>query len=357
MDEITVNRLHERNDAIIRAVIRKADKVCPGALELIGITGSFQNGTFYEKSDLDLFIVIGDDSGYRLAKCFILGDVGFDIYCKTWNDLEYMAEFPHPHIKPLAECDIVYSSGNAAMERYLGLRDKLNERLSMPVDAALLSKVRVFFGDALRFLGEMQISDSYGRRKYLAAGILHSAEYVLFMLNRKYIKSGVSGTPDELCSLELLPDGFAALYHALISADTYDSVLTAAVGLTGAVGRFIDSIGKSVSKPKPDAASLYGTYEEIHSNWYNKIKRAALTGDGYLSLMTMAACQQFYDEMTQLFDTGDINMFGADFPDDISLRANCFDTAKEKWRILYDNSGISVVRYDSIDEFVNDYLK
>lgn len=61
--------------------------------------------------------------------------------------------------------------------------------------------------------------------------------------------------------------------------------------------------------------------------------------------------------MTQLFDTGDINMFGADFPDNISLRANCFDTAKEKWRILYDNSGISVVRYDSIDEFVNDYLK
>ena len=35
----------------------------PGALALIGIYGSFMTGDFYEKSDIDLMIVINDERG------------------------------------------------------------------------------------------------------------------------------------------------------------------------------------------------------------------------------------------------------------------------------------------------------
>ena len=55
--------LEERNQKIIDAVIEKANKVCPGALALIGIYGSFMTGDFYEKSDIDLMIVINDERG------------------------------------------------------------------------------------------------------------------------------------------------------------------------------------------------------------------------------------------------------------------------------------------------------
>ncbi len=58
--------LEQRNQKIIDAVIKKADIVCPGALALIGIYGSFMMGDFYEKSDLDLLIIINDDRGWQL---------------------------------------------------------------------------------------------------------------------------------------------------------------------------------------------------------------------------------------------------------------------------------------------------
>lgn len=80
--------LEERNQKVIEAVIKKANTACPGALALIGINGSFMTGDYYEKSDLDLLIVIHDDRGWQLGCTFIQDDlqIGHDIYCVTWHD-------------------------------------------------------------------------------------------------------------------------------------------------------------------------------------------------------------------------------------------------------------------------------
>ena len=69
------------NQKIIQAVIDKANKVCPDSLALIGVYGSVATGDDYEKSDLDLLILIEDDEGLQLGTGFILDDrkVGYDI--------------------------------------------------------------------------------------------------------------------------------------------------------------------------------------------------------------------------------------------------------------------------------------
>lgn len=62
------------NQKIINAVIEKAEKVCPDSLALIGIYGSVATGDEYEKSDLDLLILIQNDEGWQLGTWFILDD-------------------------------------------------------------------------------------------------------------------------------------------------------------------------------------------------------------------------------------------------------------------------------------------
>jgi predicted nucleotidyltransferase len=63
MNQKTKEALLARNQRIIQAVKTKADLVCPGAVDLIAIVGSFASGDYHEKSDLDLLIVINQDSG------------------------------------------------------------------------------------------------------------------------------------------------------------------------------------------------------------------------------------------------------------------------------------------------------
>lgn len=67
--------LEVRNQKIIEAVIEKAHRVCPESLAMIGIYGSFATGEFYEKSDLDLLVLINDNNGWQLGCTFIQDDL------------------------------------------------------------------------------------------------------------------------------------------------------------------------------------------------------------------------------------------------------------------------------------------
>ena len=57
----------ERNQKIIRAVLQKEASLCPGAVDLIGIYGSFLSGDIHPLSDLDLLIVSDDERASEVA--------------------------------------------------------------------------------------------------------------------------------------------------------------------------------------------------------------------------------------------------------------------------------------------------
>src|SRR5512135_1898921 len=119
MEPELIKQLKDRNDRMIAAIIKKADMICPNSIALIGIAGSFHSGDIHERSDLDLCIVINDEDGWKIASCFILEEVGHDIYCTRWAKLEAMAEYPDPFVTKLLELDIVYCANDAYLQRYM----------------------------------------------------------------------------------------------------------------------------------------------------------------------------------------------------------------------------------------------
>ncbi|MDK0748933.1 hypothetical protein P7A58_15565, partial [Clostridium perfringens] len=68
-------------------------------------------------------------------------------------------------------------------------------------------------------------------------------------------------------------------------------------------------IGRAKTKKEITPESIAGTYEEIVSNWRNKMYLAAQTDDAYLALMTMASCQQFYDEFATEYNVDRVRLF------------------------------------------------
>ena len=129
-----MNSLENRNRKIIDAVIRKEQAVCPGAIALIGIYGSFQTGDIHPLSDLDLLLLINDDRGWQLGKAFIQEDlgVGHDIYCTSWESLRQDAEYEHPHISKLMDSQIVYCADEKYREELETLREQVRRKLAEP---------------------------------------------------------------------------------------------------------------------------------------------------------------------------------------------------------------------------------
>lgn len=84
---------------------------------------------------------------------------------------------------------------------------------------------------------------------------------------------------------------------------------------------------------------------------------AAHTDDAYLSLMTMASCQGFYDEFAAEYNIDRVRLFEEFQIDNLSHSAERFDAAAEYYRNLYARVGEPVRSYSSIEEFEKAYLE
>ena len=123
-----MNAVHQK---IVDAIMEKAKRECPDALDMIGIYGSVCTGDVHEHSDLDLLILINDPKGYMLSKTFILEDegIGYDIYCTNWEMLEADANCGHAHLSKLMDSEMLYVRDESVTERLEGLKDKAREIL------------------------------------------------------------------------------------------------------------------------------------------------------------------------------------------------------------------------------------
>ncbi len=357
MDRSIASTLHTRNRAIIDAIIQKAGRCCPDALDLIAVTGSFSREDYYEKSDLDLLIVIGDPAGYRLAKCFVLGDVGHDIYCQSWERLEHASTYPDPHVDKLLNAKIVFCRNDEVRQRYAQMGEALRQKMSTAPDADTLQAIREHMNGAWQDFGRLCTEQDIGLCRHLAAGVLYRVEYAIYMLNGAYIRHGIRGIPAEICALPHLPEDFAAHYHALIKAETVEETKRELGTLLRATDGLIAEVRNRICPRKPlTADALRGTHEEIRSNWRNKMYRAAAEGDRYLAWMTAAAAQEFYHEMAAEYEMDPVIIEGTS-ENDLLTRAHRFDDAMRRYGENYVRTNTPFCQYDTLDEFINDYLK
>jgi predicted nucleotidyltransferase len=173
------------NQKIINAIIEKANKVCPESLALIGIYGSVATGDVYEKSDLDLLILIQNDEGWKLGAGFILDDkeVGYDIYCTNWSGLRYDAECHHAHISKLMDSQIVYVNNQEAYKELLQLRRQAKQFLESEERFQraneLVNKAKTSYANAC-------LCDELGQVRLEAFGVM------LQMLYRRFFQSVIA---------------------------------------------------------------------------------------------------------------------------------------------------------------------
>jgi hypothetical protein len=116
-------------------------------------------------------------------------------------------------------------------------------------------------------------------------------------------------------------------------------------------------IGRVKAREEITPESLEGTYEEIVSNWRNKMYLAAQTDDAYLALMTMASCQGFYDEFASEYNIDRVRLFEGFQVGDLPRSAELFDRAMEYYRYLYTQVGAPVRSYASHEAFEKAYLE
>ncbi|MBR0577279.1 nucleotidyltransferase domain-containing protein [Proteiniclasticum sp. BAD-10] len=339
------------NQKIIDAVIEKAEKVCPDSLALIGIYGSVARGDEYEKSDLDLLILIQNDEGWQLGTGFILQNskVGYDIYCTNWDRLRYDAACHHAQLSRMIDSKIVFIKNQQAYDELCNLREQAKlflaseerfQRVNKLVDKAKVSYANAYLHEEL---GQVRLD---------AFGVIHSLMDAIMLFHGSYFKRSTKSMLEELAALPI--EEFFVDHIKSVAASK--DVLEIRALLKSLLLYTEVHLKQKRNKAEP-SASLAGTYEEMYSNWRNKVEEAAKQNNVFASFMNMCSLQNMLIEISDEVAIGTYNIMEEYNPDCLEDNVSLFDACLQEYEKVYETAGIAINYYPSVDEFVADYLK
>lgn len=357
MDNSVINQLKEKNKKLIDIVIQKVQKEYENDIDLIGVCGSFFTGDFYEKSDLDLLVVLNNERGRGFSKCFILNGVGYDLYGSPWVKLEKMASFDHTFVSHVIDVDIVYCRKPECRERFMQLRQKALNIINGPMTAEILKKAKKHLDAATLSYGKMVLEEEIGAVRQLSGEVISYLTDTVCFLNHNYFKLGVKHQLEEMLAMERVPKNFEEYFNRVMCATSEADIKECSAKLIKTVKKMYDEIAEEIlEKSVPTKDNLKGTYEEIWSNWRNKIQYAAKHNNILLAFSSGVNCQEFYDEMHSELGTPSINLMKHFQPNDLDSFVNAFNEAMELYKENYDSLEMEVATYDSINEFRKSYL-
>ena len=102
---------------------------------------------------------------------------------------------------------------------------------------------------------------------------------------------------------------------------------------------------------------LAGTYEEMFSNWRNKVEEAYINNDVFSSYINMCSLQYMFNDINNEVNIGKYNVIDEYNPNDLKANINVYDKNLVKYKEVYESVNLKVKHYNSIDEFVSEYLK
>ena len=354
--------LEQRNRKIISAIIEKAAAVCPGSLALIAVSGSFATGDIHEKSDLDLLILINDERGRRLSHTFIQDDlgVGHDLYCTSWDSLRADARYTHPHIAKLMDSKVVWYADEKYVSELESLRAQARAILDSPLNEADFSKAEAQLRTAESCLTDALTAENRSDLLNAAGGVLYYTENAVALINKRYFRRSVRRVYDELNEMKLRPANLCGLIEAIVSAETDDAVRESTLLLIREMRRCfheVRSLLPASQKNAPTADALRGTYEEMFSNWRNKMRLAAEEGNRHLSFMSMVSMNAMLSDISEKTDVGVPAVMDGYDPQDLIKTAESFDQSLDQYRRVYEQTGLTEARYQDVEAFIREYKK
>ena len=356
-----MNTLEDRNNRIIEAVLQKEKMLCPGAVALIGVYGSFLTGDIHPLSDLDLLILINDDRGWQLGTGFIQDDlgVGHDIYCTSWDSLREDACFTSPHIAKLMDSRIVYCADESYRTELEKLRDQVRKILAEPFGEADLQKAENELKEAKCCYAEAMTAEDLSTVRRHAGGTIYYAENAVALLNKRYFRKGVKNRYEELNAMERRPEDLCGMIEDVLAATSVPCIKEKLTRLMKELATCFQKARQSLCPEKKPASpeSLSGTYEEMFSNWHGKMIRAAERGDRHLAFTSLENLNEMLADIGSEVDIGTYDALSVYDPGDLQKTAQGFDTLLNTYLQEYDRAGIKAKRFPDIDAFVDAYLR
>ncbi|WP_310601661.1 hypothetical protein [Anaerosporobacter sp.] len=232
---------------------------------LIALEGHSVNGDGHGEC-FDYFVP-ATERGNELAQTFIIGDVGHDLYPRSWERTERTANLEDYATLCLGNAKVVYSRTKEDEEHFLSLQKKLFENLANPnfVYKKSLEQLNI----AMDLYRTMMFEERLYKAR-MAAGIIHDyLSLAVYYLNGTYNKDWRNGPVEQLLKMKELPENFIEYYKAITRADSVNELRSLAYLTIKTARQFIATYKPVQEKTTAnnDFSGLAEWYQELSLTW------------------------------------------------------------------------------------------
>ncbi|RPK31208.1 nucleotidyltransferase domain-containing protein [Paenibacillus xylanexedens] len=358
MNEIIKKKLLDKNELLINMVIERVKRDFLDDIAIIGLTGSFSTDDFHEKSDLDLIIINNTEKGWEISDCFILDDVGYDIYCTPWDSrIQEQSTLESSNVSSLTDLKILYYATPEDLEKLNDFRQRALDALANPIGEACLNRANKWIDLAKQAYSNTMLGEDIGSVRYASAGVLYNLVNALVSMNNTCIKRGIKRYLEEIRSFRYVPDDLESLYMSIIEAHTIEDIRITSFNMLNSVTRLHSTMCDNfIVKPVPTFDNLGGTYEELWCNYRNKILNSVTTNDASYVFLSAFGAHGYLDEMATEKGTKKYDLMQYFDASNLPVMKEKFLEVMDEYLEEYDRVGRKVERFTTFEQLYAHYM-
>ncbi len=257
---------------------------------IVGYYGSYAQGTENSKSDLDIFFIPKTDRGWKLCDCFILDDIGIDLFPISWTRAENIASFNENIVSVLADCTVLYYGVEEDLSKFNELRQSINSLCSPDNKTVMVDKSMEKFNKCFVSLYNIEGLKDITAIRVEACNILTTVFESLALLNQTYLKKGWGKNFKQILSFKVKPIRLDELVNSIITENRTEMIISYCRTLINDTRNIIVLEQKTLIQRGSFEDMFNGYYEEMKST-FNKIITACENDDYTVAFYSSVSLQ------------------------------------------------------------------
>jgi hypothetical protein len=337
--------------ALINWVINKIEDEYKGDISLLlGRKGACKIPTDGDEIAFDFFIP-ANDNGYSLARTFIIGDIGYDLFPMSWERVEGLAALNESLAFCLADSEILYARNEADKERFEILRKTLFNNLKNKDYVYKKSLERINY--AMDIYKTMAFEKSLGSVRKAAGAIINYLSEALILINGTYINRDYSSAErfSQIKSLNNIPADFLRYCEDILKSKDIKNIFELVHNLLEETREFFNQFEPKKKVKNYNYEELAGWYEECRYT-FRRISYAC-KNNSFIECFSWGCYLQIeFDIISEEAGLENMDLLGCYDAEDLSVFEKRAKEIEEYIVNEIKKHGVALRKYDNIEEFL-----
>ena len=325
--------------------IHRIETTYKDSVDFIGMTGSCCTDTYDQYSDLDLVIISSDLNTPYPGMTFLVDwgevEIGYDFYLKSWDSMNRMIGSTWAsHIEDVKP---IWYRTDAARQRWDKLVFECQQERKEPLSEKRREHAATAFREAKGIMADIFLCDDSFKAKSLLSALQMSLTDVICLVNQTYFHLGIAYRLQEIKSMNC-PENFTDLYEKALNTTKVEHIKTVAKELFKTTESFYSQRIDPSHAHVTQGEKLSAWYEELCSNYKNKVRRVCESNNVELACLLTCCIQDYLNEMSE--ETGMEQLSIEPYLDinDLSKLSHGMEIIERRILKEYDVYGIKVNR-------------